>query len=156
MAQQQRTATYVLCRGPANMGSTRERKTVFSFLYLKKIKISKIYVRFGKFQKYTTVALWGATGLKCNFFFLQICNEVLGEKKKRGPVAPPTGDRTLSPEGWATGPCRPLGGATAPPLFFLKRLRCKFEEKKLHFGPVALWKGDRGIFLKYFKTDIYF
>jgi len=29
---------------------------VFSFLYLKKIKISKIYVRFGKFQKYTPVA----------------------------------------------------------------------------------------------------
>ena len=39
---------------------------VFSFLYLKKIKISKIYVRFGNFQKYTPVALWGATGLKCN------------------------------------------------------------------------------------------
>ena len=30
---------------------------VFSFLYLKKIKISKIYVCFGKFQKYTPVAL---------------------------------------------------------------------------------------------------
>ena len=45
-----------------------EDGAVFSFLYLKKIKISKIYVRFGKFQKYTPVALWGATGLKCNFF----------------------------------------------------------------------------------------
>ena len=30
---------------------------VFSFLYFKKIKISKIYVGFGKFQKYTPVAL---------------------------------------------------------------------------------------------------
>ena len=30
---------------------------VFSFLYLKKIKISKIYVRFEIFQKYTPVAL---------------------------------------------------------------------------------------------------
>jgi hypothetical protein len=29
----------------------------FSFLYLKKIKISKIYVRFEKFQKYNPVAL---------------------------------------------------------------------------------------------------
>ena len=54
------------------------------------------------------------------------------------------------------------GGATGPPvarwapLFFLQGLRCKFEEKKLHFGPVALWEGDRDIFLKYFKTDIYF
>ena len=36
------------------------------------------------------------------------------EKKKGGPVAPPTGDRTLSPEGWATGPCRPLGGRQGP------------------------------------------
>jgi len=33
------------------------KPAVFSFLYLKKIKISKIYVRFGKFQKYTPVAL---------------------------------------------------------------------------------------------------
>ena len=79
-------------------------KAVFSFLYLKKNKISKIYVRFGKFQKYTPVALWGATGLKC-IFFLQICNEVPGEKKKEGacrppngrqaPVAHPRGDRVL-------------------------------------------------------------
>ena len=41
-------------------------------------------------------------------FFLQICNEVPEEKKKRGPVAPPTGDRPLSP----------VGGRQAPsPLF---------------------------------------
>jgi hypothetical protein len=31
----------------------------FFFFIFKKIKISKIYVRFGKFQKYTPVALWG-------------------------------------------------------------------------------------------------
>ena len=63
-----------------------------------------------------------------------------------------------------SGPCRLRGGRQAPvarggatdPLFFLQGLRCKFGEKKLHFGPVALWEGDRGIFLKYFKTDIYF
>ena len=57
----------------------------------------------------------GATGLKCNFFFLQICNEVPGGKKKRGacrppngrqaPVAHPRGDRPLSPVGGATGSC---------------------------------------------------
>ena len=41
-------------------------------------------------------------------FFLQICNEVPGEKKKRGPVAPPTGDRTLSPVGGRQGPYFPL------------------------------------------------
>ena len=47
-----------------------------------------------------------ATGQKCNFF-LQICNEVPGEKKG-GPVAHTSGDRVLSP----------VGGATGPPLFF--------------------------------------
>ena len=51
-------------------------------------------------------------------FFLQICNEVPGEKK-RGPVAPPTGDRVLSPTPRATGPCRPLGGRQTPPFFLL-------------------------------------
>jgi len=33
------------------------KMAVFSFLYLKKFKISKIYVRFEIFQKYTPVAL---------------------------------------------------------------------------------------------------
>ena len=55
---------------------------------------------------------------------------------------PPTGDRPLSPVGWATG------------LFFARDLVANMK-KKLHLGHVALW-GDRGIFLKYFKTDIYF
>ena len=57
----------------------------------------------------------------------------------RGP-----GDRPRSPPQRATGL-----------VFFLQGLRCKFE-KKLHIGPVALWEGDRGIFLKYLETDIYF
>ena len=41
-------------------------------------------------------------------FFLQICNEVSGGKKKRGPVAPPTGDRPLSPTPGATGSLPPI------------------------------------------------
>ena len=36
----------------------------------------------------------------------------------REPVAPPTGDRGLSPLGWATGACRPLGGRQTPFFFF--------------------------------------
>ena len=76
----------------------------------------------------------------------------------RGPCRPPTSDRPLSPQGWATGPCRPLGGATDL-FFFLQGPHCKFEEKKLHFGPVALWGATGGIseilqnghiFLKFF------
>ena len=79
-----------------------------------------------KFQKYISVLKYfkniprspshRATGPMCNFFF-QICNEVPGEKKRGGPVAPPTGDRGLSPTPRATGSCRPLGGRQAP-LFF--------------------------------------
>ena len=79
------------------------RLAVFSFLYLKKIKISKIYVGFGKFQKYTPVALWGATGLKCNFFFFKFAMKSL-EKKKEGA-------------------CRPLGGRQGPLCQY-----CKLEQ----------------------------
>ena len=56
-----------------------------------------------------------ATGPKC-IFFLQICNEVL---EKKGPVAPPTGDRGgLSPPlGRPLGPANGRGrGACRPPL----------------------------------------
>ena len=55
---------------------------------------------------------------------------------------------TLSPPQRATGACRPWGGRQGPvarwggdrppSFFFLQRLRCKIEEKKLHSGPVAL------------------
>ena len=67
---------------------------------------------------------------------------------------------TLSPLGWATGPCRPLG-ATCP--FFSQGSRCEFEEKKLHLAPVALWGATGGIFeifqnghifLNFFKKNI--
>ena len=95
-----------------------------------------------------------ATGLKCKFFFLQIRNEVPG---KKGGLSPPQR---------ASGPCRPRGGRQAPvarwggrqapPFFFSRDFVANLKKKKLHFGPVALWEGDRGIFLKYFKTDIYF
>ena len=71
----------------------------------------------------------GATGLKCNFFLLQICNKVPEEKKRGGLSPPPTGDRPLSPTPGATdqwaqptgarGAGRPSrgrqGGPVAPP-----------------------------------------
>ena len=55
------------------------------------------------------------------------------------------GEGTLSPQGWVTGPCRPLGGRQAP-FFSLQGPLCEFEEKKLHFGPVALWGATGGYF----------
>ena len=65
------------------------KPAVFSFLYFLKIKISKIYVRFEIFQKYPRSPPIGRQGLSV-IFFLQIRNEV---PEKKGPVAPPTGDR---------------------------------------------------------------
>src|SRR6185437_14997753 len=81
---------------------------VFSFLYLKKNKISKLYVRFGKFQKYTPVALWGATGLKCNFFSSNLQRSPW-RKKRRGGCRPPQGRQA---------PVARWGGDRVPPLCF--------------------------------------
>ena len=97
------------CSGLLGLGPVRScGRRGFLFFIFKKNKISKIYVRFGKFQKYTPVALCGATWLKCNFFFFKFATKSL-EKKKRGPVAPPTGDRPLSPVGGASPPFFPPG-----------------------------------------------
>jgi len=41
-----------------------QARALFSFLYLKKIKISKIYIRFEIFQKYPRSPPHRATGLK--------------------------------------------------------------------------------------------
>ena len=71
----------------------------FSFLYLKKIKISKIYVRFEIFQNYPRSPYGGRQALSV-IFFLQICNEVHDKKNQEG----------LSPPQRATGPCRPPEG----------------------------------------------
>ena len=101
-------------------------KAVFSFLYLKKIKISKIYVRFGKFQKYTPVALWGATGLKCNFFSSNLQRSpwkkegpVAPPKGRQGPVAHPSGDQPVGlayrRQGGRSPLLRATGGACRPP-----------------------------------------
>ena len=57
---------------------------------------------------------------------------------------PPTGDRPLSPVGGATGP------------FFFQGPHCEFEQKKFTLKACRPMGGDRGVFLKYFKTDIYF
>ena len=61
--------------------------------------------------------------------------------KKRGVVAPPTGDRPLSP----------VGGATAP-LFFLQGLRCEFEEKKITLWACRPMGGRPGYIFEIFKN----
>ena len=48
-------------------------------------------------ENFKNIPLWGATGLKCNFFFFKFATKSL-EKKKEGGMSPPQR---------ATGPCRP-------------------------------------------------
>ena len=65
-----------------------QRKSgIFFFFIFKKIKISKIYVRFEIFQNYHPVALWGATGPKCNFFSSNLQRG--SWQKKQGGLSPP-------------------------------------------------------------------
>ena len=60
-----------------------------------------------------------ATGSKCNFFSLQICNEVPGEKK--GGLSPPSGDQWARPTSAAGGPIAPpLGRPGYTPLYNLQ------------------------------------
>ena len=49
------------------------------------------------------------------FFFLQICNEVPGEKKRGGPVAPPNGRQAPVAHPRGDHPVGPPGGPVAPP-----------------------------------------
>ena len=91
----------------------------FFFFIFKKNQNFKNICLFWKISKIYPGRPMGTTGLKCNFF-LQICNEVPGEKKEGG----------LSPPQRATGPCRPPQGRPA--------------SGPAPGGPVAPPVGDRG------------
>ena len=67
------------------------------------------------------------------------------EGGRQAPLSPVGGPP--SRRGGATGPLPPRAPGQEP--------ICKLE-KKLQTDPVALWAGDRGIFSKFFETDIYF
>ena len=62
----------------------------------------------------------------------------------RDPVAPGVGDRPLSPVG---------GGRQAP---FFSGTSLRIWRKKITLLACRPMGGDRGVFLKYCKTDIYF
>ena len=59
-------------------------------------------------------------------------------------VARGLGDRPLSPPQRATGP-----------FFFSRDFVANLKKKKLHFGPVALWGGDRGTFEMFQNKHIF-
>ena len=84
---------------------------VFSFLYLKKLKFQKYMSVLENSKIYPGRPPIGRQAQSV-IFFLQIYNEVPVEKKG-GPVAPPTGDRGLSPT-----PGRPLRGRQGPLPFY--------------------------------------
>ena len=67
-----------------------ETRAIFSFLYLKKIKISKIYVRFEIFQNYPRSPYGGTTDPKCNFFSSNL-QRGSWQKKCKGACRPPEG-----------------------------------------------------------------
>ena len=128
------------CASASRAHRTSCRRAVFSFFYIFKKQ---------KFQKYMSVLKYfkniprsppqRATGPKCNFFSLNLQR---GPWKKGGPVAPPTGDRGLSPSPRATaagpsprarqGACRPpwaTGAIKAPALPFPPHLSPKIPPK---------------------------
>ena len=52
----------------------------------------------------------GRQGSNVIFFLLQICNEVPGEKKRGGPVAPPNGRQAPVAHPRGDRPLSPVGG----------------------------------------------
>ena len=95
---------------PVPRGLRASGAAALFFIYFLKIKISKIYVRFEIFQKYSPVAPIGRLALSVIFFFKFAMRSLA---KKKGPVAHPTSDRGLSPtrslppiyKPWPSFPC---------------------------------------------------
>ena len=118
-------------KGGGAMGrrSRAPGRAIFSFLYLKKIKISKIYVGFEKFQKYTPVALWGRQTLNVIFFFKFATRSLVEGAREQGgcrppppgrqggPVVPPSGDWGSPPTGATEGLSPSLGRPALPLLY---------------------------------------
>ena len=85
----------------------------FFFIFKKNKKFQKYMSVLENFKNIPRSPYGGATGLKCNFFSSNLQRSPW-RKKKRGHVAPPTGDRPLSPPR-GDRPVGPPGGPVAPP-----------------------------------------
>ena len=116
----------VLTRGPLYVWSSWGMLLVcasFSFLYLKKIKISKIYVRFENFRKWPTVARPSNGRQDLNVIFFEFAK------------------RSLAGGVWREGSCRPpqraIGGLPSyispglhSLLIWAQKLHQKFRKKE--------------------------
>ena len=103
---------------PSLYGPIVHTRAVFSFLYLKKIKISKIYP--GR-------PMGGRQGSNVIFFFFKFATKSLEKKKRGGPVARWGGDRS------------PMQiGTIASVLFFFR----KFTTVMPFFSYVVLYLSD--------------
>ena len=106
-----------------------------------------IAVPFHHFKKYAIRQSFAIFLLLTPLFFSKFLDS---NDKGNGGIWRPgliKGEGTLSPQGWATGPCRPLGGATGP--FFFQGPHCEFEEKKITLKacrPMGATGGIFGIF----------
>ena len=111
-------------------------QAVFSFLYLKKLKFQKYMSVLENFKNIPRSPSHRATGPKCNFFSSNLQRSPC--KKKGGPVAPPTGDRGLSPTPGATGACRPLRGRQGP---WGAHMACRLGDVCRAQATSQLWRG---------------
>ena len=102
---------------------SRPIRGFFFFIFKKKLKFQKYMSVLENFKNILRSPYRGLQGSNV-IFFLQICNEVPGEKKRGGSVAPPTGDRPCRPPQGrqASGPARGAGrpscgrqGGLSPP-----------------------------------------
>ena len=86
----------------------------------------------------------GAIGLKCNFFSSSNLQQSPWRKrKKRGPVAPPTGDRPLSPPQGRQAPVARWGGDRVPCVnCFRSFLFSKIHYSDAFFSYVVLYLSD--------------
>ena len=100
-----------------------------------------------------------------SLFFLDFWWNFRAQMRREGEGQPfYRGGTPVARGGGRHAPCRACGPGPAAvargpgdrACFFFSRDFVANLKKKLHIGPVALWEGDRGIFLKFSKTDIYF
>ena len=104
------------------------------FIFKKKLKFQKYMSILKNFKNIPRSPSHRATGPKCNFFSSNLQRSPW--RKKKDPVAPPTGDRGLLPTPGATGACRPRGGDRVPSPFIspgrhsLCHLSLKIQEKR--------------------------
>ena len=137
------------------LGQPLAEERFFLFYILKKLKFQKYMSVLENFKNIPRSPYEAATGLKC-IFFLQICNEVPGEKKRacrppngrQAPVAHPSSDQQGGPAGGPVahpagdrGACPPRATGSAHPYI---RPPPSFPPHLTSKNPQKIQKKERG------------